>query len=213
MSTEGITMNEAPAWPGGLTTSEARVAPLLATGYTRAEVARRLGITSKTLDTHRANLLRKLGLGNTVLLARFAIREGLVSSAAEDDAPASAADPERDPAGPRHRARDRGLRNRDRAGHLHRGGLMAVPPMKTMKMWIGNLDGDRSGLVIASSKERARWIVGTSRADFDSYWVLQPGVDQGLEFEVLYTRTDATSKWQQGRCQIASPGAPAGAEG
>lgn len=92
MSTEGTTMNEAPAWPGGLTTSEAKVAPLLATGHTRAEVARRLGITSKTLDTHRANLLRKLGLGNTVLLARFAIREGLVSSAAEDDAPAGAED-------------------------------------------------------------------------------------------------------------------------
>lgn len=78
-----------------------------------------------------------------------------------------------------------------------------LTPMTTMKMWIGNLDGDRQELVIASSKERARKIVGTSRSDFDSYWVLQAGVDQGLEFEVLYTRAMGRdgALWQQGRCR------------
>lgn len=76
--------------------------------------------------------------------------------------------------------------------------------MKTMKMWLGNLDGSRQGLVIAPSKERARRIVGTSRKDFDDYWVVQPGVDQSLEFEVLYTRSMArpSAPWQQGRCPL-----------
>lgn len=84
--------------------------------------------------------------------------------------------------------------------------IMAVQKvlMKTMKMWIGNLDGIRESLVIAPSKERARKIVGTSRSDFENYWVLQPSIDQGLEFEVLYTRMMGLSGlsgslWQQGR--------------
>lgn len=84
-----------------------------------------------------------------------------------------------------------------------------------MKMWIGNLDGERAGLVIASSKERARRIVGTSRADFDGFWVLQPTVDESLEVEKLYTRSmldgvsscsrhtaTVTGTWQQGRCPL-----------
>ena len=76
-----------------------------------------------------------------------------------------------------------------------------MEPMKKRKMWIGNLDGDRRGLLIASSKERARQIVGTSRRDFDDYWVLQPSVDPGLEAEVLYTKPieDNHGSWQQGR--------------
>ena len=75
--------------------------------------------------------------------------------------------------------------------------------MGRMKMWIGNLDGDRAGLVIASSKERARQLVPTSRSDFENYWVLQPGVDESLEFEVLYTRklthVGPPLPWSQGR--------------
>ena len=79
-------------------------------------------------------------------------------------------------------------------------------PMTSVKMWIGNLDGDRQGLVIAPSKERARKIVGTSRADFENHWVRQSGVNQGLEFEVLYTRVmgAADDQWQQGRCQLGA---------
>ena len=75
-----------------------------------------------------------------------------------------------------------------------------------MKMWIGNLDGRRAGLVIASSKERARKIVGTGRSDFDGHWRLQPGVDASLEVEKLYTRklTHAREQpaWQLGQCPL-----------
>lgn len=68
-------------------------------------------------------------------------------------------------------------------------------------MWIGNLDGTRQGLIIASSKKRAAEIANTSRIDFDNYWTLQPGVDQSLKSEVLYMRAydGKTATWSQRR--------------
>jgi hypothetical protein len=74
-----------------------------------------------------------------------------------------------------------------------------------MKMWIGNLDGSREGLVIASTKARARAIIGTtSRSDFDGYWRLQPTVDPTLDPEVLYTRRFGArdAVWFRGRCPL-----------
>ena len=78
-----------------------------------------------------------------------------------------------------------------------------------MKMWIGNLDGSRAGLVIAPSKERARTIVGTGRTDFDAYWKLQPHVDAALQPETLYTRPmrpGCPAAWQPGRCPLEQRG-------
>ncbi len=79
--------------------------------------------------------------------------------------------------------------------------------MTKLKMWIGNLAGARQGLVIASTKDRARKIVGTSRSDFDSYWIEQPAIYPALEPEMLYTRpiqrhrNDAVP-WYRGRCPL-----------
>ena len=41
-------------------------------------VANRLGITPKTVDTHRAAIMRKLGLSSMADLVRYAIRNRLV---------------------------------------------------------------------------------------------------------------------------------------
>jgi hypothetical protein len=74
-----------------------------------------------------------------------------------------------------------------------------------LKMWIGNLDGDRAGCVIASSKKRAQEIASTGRTDFDAYWKVQPAVDERLTPEILYTRPlqyGEQPPWQQGRCPI-----------
>ena len=76
-------------------------------------------------------------------------------------------------------------------------------PVK-LKMWVGNLDGSREGLVIAPTKVRAREILGTrttSRSDFDAYWRDHP-VDPRLEPEVLYTRRFGApmESWFRGRC-------------
>ncbi|HSB81350.1 MAG TPA: LuxR C-terminal-related transcriptional regulator [Candidatus Methylomirabilis sp.] len=42
-------------------------------------MAARLGISPRTAETHRANLMRKLGLQSQTDLIRYAIRRGLLS--------------------------------------------------------------------------------------------------------------------------------------
>jgi len=61
-----------------LTEREREVLVLLAQGKTYQEVAETLFISVKTVDFHRANLMRKLGLSNRAELVRFAIERGLV---------------------------------------------------------------------------------------------------------------------------------------
>ena len=55
---------------------------LVAEGYTGAEIARQIGISTKTIDTHRSNMYRKLSLRNQVDLVRFATMHGIGLSAA-----------------------------------------------------------------------------------------------------------------------------------
>jgi hypothetical protein len=70
------------------------------------------------------------------------------------------------------------------------------------KMWIGNADGRRAGLVIAPSKKRAAEIVGGGLTDFNRYWREWP-VDPALEPEMLYTRPfDSSGPWFRGRCAL-----------
>jgi DNA-binding NarL/FixJ family response regulator len=61
-----------------LSDREFQVLCRLAAGSNNREVAGVLHISVKTVDTHRANLLRKLGLRNNSDLTRFAVRRGLV---------------------------------------------------------------------------------------------------------------------------------------
>jgi DNA-binding NarL/FixJ family response regulator len=59
-----------------LTQREREVATMLARGEPNREIATALGISIKTVDTHRAHVLKKLGLRNNVELARLVIRRG-----------------------------------------------------------------------------------------------------------------------------------------
>jgi len=61
-----------------LTERELQVLVLLSEGRTPKETAHRLRISPKTVSAHRANILRKLKLRNTVDLIRYALRQGLV---------------------------------------------------------------------------------------------------------------------------------------
>ncbi len=61
-----------------LTPRELEVCRGLVRGMTTSEVAASMNISVKTADTHRANLLHKLGVRNNVELARIALRYGLV---------------------------------------------------------------------------------------------------------------------------------------
>jgi DNA-binding NarL/FixJ family response regulator len=61
-----------------LTQRERMVVQLAAEGHTNAEIAEKLFISPRTAETHRTNLLRKLGLQTQTDLVRFAIRKGLI---------------------------------------------------------------------------------------------------------------------------------------
>jgi DNA-binding NarL/FixJ family response regulator len=61
-----------------LTEREREVLVLLAQGYTYQETAETLFVSVKTVDFHRANLMRKLGLENRADLTRFAVQRQLI---------------------------------------------------------------------------------------------------------------------------------------
>ena len=63
---------------GALTAREREVLHLIADGLTTKEVARRLGISVKTAENHRARVLDKFGVRNTAELVRAAVRRGLL---------------------------------------------------------------------------------------------------------------------------------------
>jgi two-component system response regulator NreC len=61
-----------------LTAREREVLKLTAEGYSSPEVGERLVISSRTVESHRANIMRKLELRTTADLIRYAMRHGLI---------------------------------------------------------------------------------------------------------------------------------------
>lgn len=61
-----------------LTPREREVLQLVAEGATNQEVADRLSIGRRTVETHRANLMRKLDIENQTDLIRFAMKRGMI---------------------------------------------------------------------------------------------------------------------------------------
>lgn len=74
----GTSAPERGASLDSLSKRELEVMCFLATGMTNREIAEQLGISVKTIDTHRGHLLKKLQLRNNSDITRFAIRHGLV---------------------------------------------------------------------------------------------------------------------------------------
>ncbi len=62
-----------------LSARERQVLLLIAEGLTNNEVAERLFISVRTVEAHRAHIMRKLGLRSHAALIRYALRRGLVS--------------------------------------------------------------------------------------------------------------------------------------
>ncbi|MCG3113009.1 MAG: response regulator transcription factor [Candidatus Manganitrophus sp.] len=61
-----------------LTKRETEIVRLVADGFKNREVAEKLQISVKTVETHRANIMNKLALRNLAELIRYAIQKGLV---------------------------------------------------------------------------------------------------------------------------------------
>jgi len=62
-----------------LTPRQREVLQLVAEGRTGAEIAQRLSLSQKTVETYRARLVEKLGIRDVAGLVKFAIQRGLVS--------------------------------------------------------------------------------------------------------------------------------------
>lgn len=68
-----------PADPyDSLSSREREVLHLAAHSYTNAEIAERLCISRRTVETHRANAMRKLNLDNQTNLLRYALQRGIL---------------------------------------------------------------------------------------------------------------------------------------
>jgi two-component system, NarL family, response regulator NreC len=75
--------SEAPAAASSdnVTRREREVLTQVALGQSNKLIARALGVSVKTVEKHRANLMRKLMLHNTAAVTRFAIVHGLIKAA------------------------------------------------------------------------------------------------------------------------------------
>jgi len=63
---------------GDLTTREREVLQLSAEGHNNSQIAARLFISRRTVETHRANLFLKLGLRTQTDLVRYGLRRGII---------------------------------------------------------------------------------------------------------------------------------------
>ncbi len=64
---------------GPLTARERQVLQLIALGQSSGEIGKNLSISPRTVDTHRKNIMDKLGIHSIAGLTRFAVRHGVCS--------------------------------------------------------------------------------------------------------------------------------------
>jgi RNA polymerase sigma factor (sigma-70 family) len=64
--------------PDFLTDREREILQLVAESHSTREIAEKLGISVKTVDNHRTNLMRKLNLHDVASLTRYAIEVGII---------------------------------------------------------------------------------------------------------------------------------------
>jgi len=62
-----------------LTPRQREILQLVAEGHTSKEIAQRLGVSHRTIETHRNQLMKRLGVHDLPGLVRFAVRVGLVA--------------------------------------------------------------------------------------------------------------------------------------
>lgn len=68
-----------PPAPPVLTDREKEIVRLIASGETSRGIADRLNISVRTVDSHRANIMEKVGVHSSAELIMYAIREGIVN--------------------------------------------------------------------------------------------------------------------------------------
>jgi len=72
-------LTQASRSPDPLTSREREIVQRIAEGQTTKEIAAVLGLSVKTVESHRSSLMRKLDIHETATLGRYAIRRGLTT--------------------------------------------------------------------------------------------------------------------------------------
>ena len=75
---ESVTRSEHNTTLGELTAREKEVLDLVAQGHSTKQVADKLGIGARTVESHRVNMLKKLKVGNTAELVKKAIEMKII---------------------------------------------------------------------------------------------------------------------------------------
>ncbi len=75
---KGMMQTDASGGASVLTEREKQVVRLVADGLSSREIAEQLCLSVKTVDTHRANILEKIGAHSSAELIKYAIREGII---------------------------------------------------------------------------------------------------------------------------------------
>lgn len=76
--------------------------------------------------------------------------------------------------------------------------------LQRVRCYMGNYDGRRQGLVVATNQKEAAEVARTSVYTFRQYWSARPEWPlTKLKLGVLYTRKYGTQNdWQEGICQL-----------
>ena len=82
----GLAPKRALATEGLVTGRERQVLTRIALGQSNKSIARELGLSVKTIEKHRANLMRKLTLHNTAAVTLYALRHGFIDAGSFDPA-------------------------------------------------------------------------------------------------------------------------------
>lgn len=69
-----------PGLPDGLTEREVEVLRMIALGHTNADIAEQLFLSVRTVETHRAHIQQKLGVGTRAELVRYALDHKLIDT-------------------------------------------------------------------------------------------------------------------------------------
>jgi two-component system, NarL family, response regulator NreC len=75
-----LAKEDLPSNSRAISDRERQVLQLVAEGKTTKEIAGLLGISVKTAESHRSNIMEKLDIHDTAGLVRYAIRNGLIQS-------------------------------------------------------------------------------------------------------------------------------------
>ena len=76
---QAVCAEAAASDPPALSPRERQVVQLVAEGHSNRIIADEMHISESTVDTHRRNIMRKLGLKGVAELTKYAVREGIVS--------------------------------------------------------------------------------------------------------------------------------------